>query len=120
MQNRSVDIAGPNPTPEEQRYIDEQYTAFLDRERQSSITAAFNAKQLQAQQVSLQQQAATAPVPMPRPAPAMRTPMAGLKPQPKITGCAKHSFSCEWPRVAEGIKDLKKLFSSAQAKAWRD
>ena len=120
MQNRSFDIAGPNPTPEEQRYIDEQYTAFLDRERQSSITAAFNAKQLQAQQVSLQQQAATAPVPMPRPAPAMRTPMAGLKPQPKITGCAKHSFSCEWPRVAEGIKDLKKLFGSAQAKAWRD
>ncbi len=120
MQNRSFDIAGPNPTPEEQRYIDEQYTAFLDRERQSSITAAFNAKQLQAQQVSLQQQAATAPVPMPRPAPAMRTPMAGLKPQPKITGCAKHSFSCEWPRVAEGIKDLKKLFGAAQAKAWRD
>src|ERR1035437_116430 len=35
MQNRSFDIAGPNPTPEEQRQIDEQYTAYLDRERRN-------------------------------------------------------------------------------------
>src|SRR5262245_57612015 len=30
MQNRSFDIAGPNPTPEEQKHIDQQYTAYLD------------------------------------------------------------------------------------------
>src|SRR6202171_3887836 len=40
MQNRSFDIAGPNPTTEEQKHIDEQYTAFLDRERRSTIAAA--------------------------------------------------------------------------------
>ena len=28
MQDRSFDIAGPNPTPEEQRHIDEQYTVI--------------------------------------------------------------------------------------------
>jgi hypothetical protein len=49
MQNRTFDIAGPNPTPEEQKRIDEQYTEFLDRERQSSIEAAFAAKQQQQQ-----------------------------------------------------------------------
>ena len=53
MQNRSFDIAGPNPTPAEQKHIDQQYTAYLDRERQSSIAAAFAAKQAQEQQVSL-------------------------------------------------------------------
>ncbi len=53
MQNRNFDIAGPNPTPEEQKQIDEQYTAFLDRERRSNIAAAFAAKQLQLQQASL-------------------------------------------------------------------
>src|SRR5580692_6882204 len=53
MQNRSFDIAGPNPTPEEQKQIDEQYTAFLDRERQSRIAAAAAAKQQQ--QLELQQ-----------------------------------------------------------------
>src|SRR6202012_160076 len=50
MQNRTFDIAGPNPTPDEQKRIDEQYTEFLDRERQSSIAAAFAAKQQQQKQ----------------------------------------------------------------------
>ena len=54
MQNRNFDIAGPNPTPEEQKKIDEQYTAYLDNERRSSIAAAFAAKQQQ-QQASLNQ-----------------------------------------------------------------
>ena len=45
MQNRNFDIAGPNPTPEEQKHIDEQYTAFLDQERRNTIAAALMAKQ---------------------------------------------------------------------------
>src|ERR1700753_1062177 len=54
MQNRNFDIAGPNPTPEEQKQIDEQYTAYLDSQRRSSIAAAFAAKQQQQlQQASL-------------------------------------------------------------------
>src|SRR3982075_2663911 len=46
MQNRSFDIAGPNPTPEEQKHIDEQYTAYLDRERASHAAAATAQQQL--------------------------------------------------------------------------
>ena len=53
MQNRNFDIAGPNPTPEEQKQIDEQYTAFLENERRSTIAAAFTAKQQQQQQAGL-------------------------------------------------------------------
>ena len=41
MQDRSFDIAGPNPTPEEQKYIDEQYTVYLEKQRRSNIAAAF-------------------------------------------------------------------------------
>lgn len=55
MQNRSFDIAGPNPTPEEQKKIDEQYTVYLEQERRESIAAAFMAKQQQLQQASLSQ-----------------------------------------------------------------
>src|SRR5260221_11708882 len=51
MQDRTFDIAGPNPTPDEQKYIDEQYTAYLENQRRSTITAAFAAKQQQQQQV---------------------------------------------------------------------
>src|SRR6201996_7490132 len=70
MQNRSFDIAGPNPTPEEQKYIDQQYTLFLDRQRRDSIVSALAAKQEQQQEL---QQAAfkseTEKIPLPVEAP---------------------------------------------------
>src|ERR1700728_856756 len=50
MQNRSFDIAGPNPTPEEQKQIDEQYAVYLENQRRRNIAAAFAAKQQQLQQ----------------------------------------------------------------------
>ena len=119
MQNRNFDIAGPNPTSEEQKHIDEQYTAYLDNERRSSIAAAFAAKQQQQlQQVSLKNENEK----------ASRTTGGTGKPQTavtdtkhmKITGCAQNSFSCDWPRLSEGIKDLKKaLFGSSSSKAKR-
>ena len=117
MQNRSFDIAGPNPTPQEQKYIDEQYTAFLDRERQSTIAAAaFTVKQQLLQQASLSNER----VPLPAEAPNKpRAAVNDIRPRIKATNCAKHSFSCDWPRLSEGIKDLKKLFGSSQGKANR-
>ena len=47
MQDRSFDIAGPNPTAEEQKKIDQQYTAYLDSQRRDNIANAFAAKQQQ-------------------------------------------------------------------------
>jgi hypothetical protein len=128
MQNRSFDIAGPNPTPEEQKYIDQQYTVFLDKQRRSFIAAALTAKQdqqEQQQQASLrneQQQASLrsekASMPMP--------PETSVKPKPSAAelksrakaNCAKHStFSCEWPVLSEKIQNIKKvLFRSSPAK----
>jgi hypothetical protein len=115
MQNRHFDIAGPNPTPEEQKHIDEQYTAYLDNQRRSTIAAAFAAKQ---QQVQLQQASLrTEKVPVPVEAPNKAS---DLRARTRATNCAKHAFSCEWPRLSEGIKDLKKaLFGNAQSKAKR-
>jgi hypothetical protein len=126
MQNRSFDIAGPNPTPEEQKQIDEQYTAFLERERRSNIAAAFAAKQLQ--QATFRSEAEKARVEtasvekapvekVPVPVQAPNKPQAAasdLKSRAKTANCAEHSFSCEWPRLSESIKDLKKaLFGSS-------
>ena len=118
MQNRSFDIAGPNPTPEEQKYIDEQYTEFLDRERQSTIAAAFTAKQQEqrVQQTSLRVEK----VPLPAPAPNKPAAAASdLRSRAKTANCAPGSFSCDWPRLSESIKDLKKLFGASQGKAKR-
>jgi hypothetical protein len=118
MQNRSFDIAGPNPTPEEQKHIDEQYTVFLDRERRNSIAAALAAKQLQQQQLlqqaSLQNEKVVAPAPVEAPSKPPAAP-TDIKPHPKTANCAQHSFSCDWPRLSESIKDLKKALFGSQA-----
>jgi hypothetical protein len=113
MQNRSFDIAGPNPTPEEQKKIDEQYTAFLERERRSRIAAAFTAKQQLLQQASLRNEK----VPLPVEAPNKQQAASEIRSRARTANCARHSFSCEWPRLSESLKDLKKLFSPSPASA---
>ena len=118
MQDRSFDIAGPNPTPEEQKKFDEQYTVYLENQRRNDIAAALMAKQQQrqqqqpeqpavqqgAQQVSLRTNTEKVPVPVASPVKqAARI---------KAANCAKDLFSCEWPRLSQSIDELKKLFNS--------
>jgi hypothetical protein len=129
MQNRHFDIAGPNPTPDEQRKIDEEYIAYLEQERRSTIAAAFTAKQQQLQQASLKTGMEKIPVPRQNPArqqaAATGEPRSGdlrsvdPRSRTRAANCAKNSFSCEWPRLSEGIKDIKKLFTSSPNKAKR-
>lgn len=123
MQNRSFDIAGPNPTPEEQKRIDEQYTVYLENQRRRDIAAAFakqQQQQAQLQQASLKAETtAKIPVPQerPKPQPAANATGAGeAHPRAHAGDCTKHSFSCEWPRLSEGLNDLKKLFGASPSK----
>ncbi|MEH2586717.1 hypothetical protein [Bradyrhizobium sp. AZCC 1721] len=124
MQDRTFDIAGPNPTPEEQKKIDEQYTAYLERERRNHIAAAAAAKQQKPepppaqgiqdiQQVSLRTEQApalveTERVPIPVASPVKQAARI------KAAQCAKSQFSCEWPRLSESINELKRLFNPQQ------
>jgi hypothetical protein len=121
MQNRTFDIAGPNPTPEEQKKIDEAYIAYLENQRRSSIAAAFSAKQQEqvlpppkVQPVSLLGSAA-AKVPMPVANPLKQQAAAPNAQRIRAGNCTKGSFSCEWPRLSGGLNDLKKLFGGSQA-----
>jgi hypothetical protein len=122
MQNRHFDIAGPNPTPEEQKKIDETYIAYLEQERRSTIAAAFTARQREVQQVALKSDVEKVPVPRVNPARQQQAAVASeprsgdlrsgdLRSRTRATNCARDSFSCEWPRLSEGLKDIKKLFS---------
>jgi hypothetical protein len=122
MQNRSFDIAGPNPTAEEQKQIDEQYTVYLENQRRSSIAAAFAAKRQQLQQqASLKSDAEKAPpatssISKPPP-PASAADLKRVKPP---ATCPQNSFSCDWPKLSESIKDLKKaLFGPPPSKVIR-
>jgi hypothetical protein len=119
MQNRSFDIAGPNPTPEEQKHIDEQYTIYLENQRRNSIAAAFAAKQQeeQSQQTppksDIKNDIPKVPLPRARPTEQQQAAAASeIRPGLKRGDCARHRFSCEWPRLSEGINEIKKLFTA--------
>jgi hypothetical protein len=117
MQNRNFDIAGPNPTPHEQKLIDEQYTAWLDEQRRSSIAAALAAKQLQQTSLKIETERA------PQAAASTGKPRAaaGDAKRSKPTECPQQSFSCDWSRLSEGINDLKKwLFGPSPGKSGRN
>ncbi|MDA9508469.1 hypothetical protein XI09_28280 [Bradyrhizobium sp. CCBAU 11386] len=119
LQDRTFDIAGPNPTPEEQKKIDEAYTGYLANQRRSNEAAQATARQQreqqeqqaqQIQQVALRTDVERVPVPVERPK-VQQT--VGQRPK---GACTKGSFSCEWPRLSEGLNELKKLFNPTPSK----
>jgi hypothetical protein len=117
MQNRNFDIAGPNPTPHEQKLIDEQYTAWLDEQRRSNVAAALAAKQLQ--QTSLRIESERAPPTTASTGKPRATTTSDAK-RSKATECPQQSFSCDLSRLSEGINDLKKwLFGPSSGKPGR-
>lgn len=120
LQDRTFDIAGPNPTPEEQKKIDEAYTAYLANQRRSNEAAQAMARQQreqqeqqvqQLQQLALRTEVERVPIPVGRP-----KVQQAVSPRPKGAPCTKGSFSCEWPRLSESLNDLKKLFNPTPSK----
>ena len=119
LQDRSFDISGPNPTPEEQKRIDQEYARYLEKQRRESMTAALALKQQQEaeaqqatmqpppqpdlQKVTLRTETARVPVPVASP----------VKQAARIQAakCAKDSFSCDWPRLSASWNEFKKIFS---------
>jgi hypothetical protein len=110
MQNRHFDIAGPNPTPEELKQIDQQYTEFLDQRRQSVIAAALSEKQNQQTQDDLVKEAPYAPSGLTVPIPVRRPQIRA-----KATNCDEYLLSCGWSGFTAKIQNFKKtLFGSAK------
>jgi hypothetical protein len=118
MQDRTFDIAGPNPTPEEQKHIDEQYTVYLENQRRNNIAAAFaKQQQMQLEQASLKSEApTTAKIPVPQQRPKVQQQATTGEARSHARDCTRHSFSCEWPRLSESLNDLKKLFGGSPSK----
>ncbi|MDA9431375.1 hypothetical protein [Bradyrhizobium sp. CCBAU 51627] len=120
LQDRTFDIAGPNPTPEEQKKIDESYTAYLADQRRSNEAAQAMARQQREQQeqqaqrlqqVVLRSEVERVPVPVERP-----KVQQSVGARSKGAPCTKGSFSCEWPRLSESLNEIKKLFSPTPSK----
>ena len=105
MQDRNFDIAGPNPTAEEQGRIDREYVSFLDMQRREKISAALAKKQNEEIQMDLQKihQPVGRPLILtPRNLKALRkrSPDRTLLPR-----CEGSSIACGWAKLSSAVSD---------------
>jgi hypothetical protein len=106
MQDRSFDIAGPNPTAEEHKRIDGEYMAFLDTQRRETISAALARRQNELLQAELEG------VHQPVGPPLVLTPKNPLTPaakrpadRSKSTRCDDGSLACSWKKFSTAVKN---------------
>jgi hypothetical protein len=115
MQDRSFNIAGPNPTAEERREIDLAYMAFLDFQGREAISAELargQHEQLRADLENARQPAGpplvltprnSVPIPVKRPSDRSRS-----------THCEDSSLTCSWAKLSAVVKNA--FASSSKAK----
>jgi hypothetical protein len=120
LQNRHFDIAGPNPTPKELRYFDEQYTLYLDTQRREAVAAALAEKQNRLAQPELQDNRFAGSISPPG-LPVVIAPTNVPIPRARSSVvrsdgvCEDAPLSCNWTKFSDGIR---KFFES-NAKANR-
>lgn len=111
MQNRHFDIAGPNPSPEEHKKIDQEYTGYLESQRREAQTAAWAKKQSDQADLEKAQQQPTGTTPsvgLPMVITPKNVPATGPKGSPNrsVAGqCEDGSLSCSWSKLSATLKN---------------
>ncbi len=123
MQDRSFDIAGPNPTAEERKQIDRAYMAFLDAQRRAAVSAELTKRRNEQLKADLERAIQPVEPPtaaMPRtPPPAMESrnpiPLPERRPAdlPKSMPCEDGSLTCSWARLSAAVKNAFASSSSS-------
>lgn len=109
MQNRHFDIAGPNPTPEELKKMDQEYLGYLDDRRHEAIVAAVTEQPTAPELIELPKAilsppkgvASVAALPTPKPRPAAASSRAH-----KEAVCKGDALSCGWAKITTTVHDL--------------
>lgn len=103
MQDRTFDIAGPNPSQEEHKQIDRAYMAYLDAQRRESITLQLAKRQADEDQASLERARRTEGPPLvltPKvPLPVKRPPNL-----PKYPQCGEGSLACSFAKLSDVVR----------------
>jgi hypothetical protein len=103
LQNRSFDIAGPNPTEEERKHIDLEYVSFLDAERRDAVSADLAKRRVENLLADIE--SVRGPVGMP----TILTPKTPPPAKPsvrKATHCpVEGSLSCSWAKLKSAVKN---------------
>ncbi len=104
MQDRTFDIAGPNPTAEERKQIDRDYMAFLDAQRRETISAEFAKRQNEQLRADLE--SARQPVGPPMVlTPKNPASAAAKRPADRSKRCEEASIACSWAKLSAVVKN---------------
>jgi hypothetical protein len=119
LQNRHFDIAGPNPTPNELKHFDEEYTLYLDTQRREAAAAAIAERQNQSAQADVQDDRLTGSISSPGP-PMVITPTNVPIPRARSSAarskgsrCEDASLSYSWTNFSTGIKNFFGSYAQA-------
>jgi hypothetical protein len=112
MQDRTFDIAGPNPTEGERKQIDGSYMKFLGAQRREMFLSDLAKAQANTEQTALERGRKNAGAPLdltPRiPLPARRPLIERAK------SCGDGSLSCSWAKLTAAVKNA---FASSAGKS---
>jgi hypothetical protein len=102
LQNRTFDIAGPNPTEQERKKIDWSYMEFLGAQRRELILSNLARAQANGEEALKRgRQDAEAPLALPPkiPLPVKRPPVERAK------SCEGGSLSCSWAKLTAAVRN---------------
>jgi hypothetical protein len=104
MQNRTFDIAGPNPTDEERRQIDHAYMEFLNAQGRDALSSDLARRQAEKEQAVLEhsRQAVGPPLVL-----TPKVPLPARRPinRSKDTSCEDGALSCSWAKLSTAVKN---------------
>jgi hypothetical protein len=103
MQDRNFDIAGPNPTAQERKQIDQAYMGFLDAQRREAVSAELARRQNERLRADLER--AHQPVGPPMVLTPPNVPLPTARPQAKSARCEDGSLSCGWEKFSATVKN---------------
>lgn len=106
MQDRSFNIAGPNPTAEERNRIDREYMGFLDIQRRENVAAELAKKQDEQLQADLERARQPAGRPLVL-TPTRASGQASRRPPDliKATHCEDSPLACGWSKLSTAVKN---------------
>jgi hypothetical protein len=106
MQGRNFDIAGPNPTAEERKWIDREYIGFLDTQRREAVSAELAKNQNEQLRADLERERQSVGPPLIL-TPKNTSSLASKQPtdRSKSTRCDDNSLACGWTKLSAVVKN---------------
>jgi len=101
MQNRSFDIAGPNPTEGERKQIDHSYMKFLGEKGREMLLSDLAKAQANEEQATLGRgRQADTPLAL-----TPKIPLPVKRPVERSKPCEDGTLSCSWSRLSAAMKN---------------